>query len=80
MRLVLLTVVRPPKFIAPCGTKQVVQITSAKRRPLVTMLNIIFANSNTVPLVFIFPRVNFTEYMLNNAPLVAYDWHIRLAG
>ena len=44
-----MTVVKPPKVIAPCGTKQVGQATSAERGSLVTMLNSVCANGNTVP-------------------------------
>lgn len=64
----LMTVTKPPKVIAPTGVKQVGQVTSGERESLVTMLNFISANGNTVPPVFIFPRVFFKEYMLNNAP------------
>ena len=64
----LMTVTNPPKIIAPTGVKQVGQMTSGERGSLVTMLNFISADDNTVPPVFIFPRVFFKEYMLNNAP------------
>lgn len=64
----LLTVTDPPKIIAPCGSKQVAQISSGERGVLVTMLNFINATGNTVPPVFIFPRVHFKDYMLNGAP------------
>lgn len=64
----LMTVTKPPKVIAPTGVKQVGQVTSGERGSLVTMLNFISADGNTVPPVFIFPRVFFKEYMLNNAP------------
>lgn len=64
----LLTVTDAPKIIAPCGSKQVAQISSGERGTLVTMLNFISAIGNTVPPVFIFPRVHFKAYMLHGAP------------
>ena len=62
------TVHVPPKVIAEKGVKQVGQITSAERGVLVTMLCFISAAGNTLPPVFVFPRKNFRDYMLNNAP------------
>lgn len=64
----LMTVTKPPKVIAPTGVKQVGQVTSGERGSLVTMLNFISGDGNTVPPVFIFPRVIFKDYMLNDAP------------
>lgn len=65
----LMTVTKPPKVIAPTGVKQVGQVTSGERGSLVTMLNFISGDGNTVPPVFIFPRVIFKDYMLHDAPL-----------
>lgn len=64
----LSTVTDPPKVIAKCGTKQVVEITLGERGAFVTMLAFINAISNTVLPVFIFPRVHFKDFMLNSAP------------
>ncbi|XP_042912926.1 uncharacterized protein [Parasteatoda tepidariorum] len=64
----LSTVTECPKIIATKGTKQVGQITSAERGQLVTMLNFINAIGNTIPPVYVFPRVNFKNFMIENGP------------
>ncbi|XP_065645803.1 uncharacterized protein LOC136076256 [Hydra vulgaris] len=64
----LLTVTDPPKIISTCGTKRVCQAVSAERGSLVTMLAFVNAIGNTVPPVFIFPRVNYKGFMINGAP------------
>lgn len=63
------TVTKPPKVIAVRGSKQVGQVTSAERGDLVTGLFFISAAGNTVPPVFVFPRVHFQERMLKGAPI-----------
>ena len=63
------TVQAPNKVIASTGIKQVGQITSAERGVLVTMCACINAIGNTIPPIFIFPRVHFQEHLLNGAPL-----------
>lgn len=63
------TVHKPPKVISQRGLKQVGQVTSAERGQLVTMCNIISASGNSIPPAFVFPRVNFKEFMLNQAPI-----------
>lgn len=64
----LCTVTNPPKVIAERGSKQVAQASSAERGQLVTMLGFISASGNTVPPVFIFPRVRFKTFMLEDCP------------
>lgn len=63
------TVHKPPKVIAAKGKKQVGQATSGERGELVTVLFIINAIGNTIPPVFVFPRVKFKDYFLNGAPV-----------
>lgn len=62
------TVHKPPKVISIKGQKQVGQATSAERGQLVTMCNFVNAVGNTIPPVYIFPRVKFKTPMLNGAP------------
>ena len=57
------TIQTPDKVII----KQVGQITSAERGVLVTMCACINATGNTIPPIFIFPRVHFKEHVLNIA-------------
>lgn len=64
----LTTVHRPSKVVGQKGMKQVGQVTSGERGQLVTLCCFINAAGNTIPPVFIFPRVNFKPYMLNQAP------------
>ncbi|XP_047142247.1 uncharacterized protein LOC124816638 [Hydra vulgaris] len=65
----LSTVQRTQKVIALRGTKQVGQVTSAERGTLVTVCCGINALGNSIPPFFIFPRVIFKTYMLNDAPV-----------
>ncbi|XP_065643107.1 uncharacterized protein LOC136074694 [Hydra vulgaris] len=58
----LLTVTDPPKIISTRGTKRVCQAVLAERGSLVTMLAFVNAIGNTVPPVFISPRVNYKVY------------------
>lgn len=62
------TVQKPDKVIAPRGSKQVGQITSAERGTLVTVCCAVNAVGNTVPPFFVFPRIYFKEHMLIGAP------------
>lgn len=65
----LTTVTAPTNIIAERGIKQVGKVVSAERGQLVTMLGFINAIGNTIPPVFVFPRVNYKEFMLNGAPV-----------
>ncbi|XP_026315200.1 uncharacterized protein LOC113226693 [Hyposmocoma kahamanoa] len=65
----LTTVQRTRRVIAPKGTKQVGQATSAERGSLVTVCCGVNALGNFVPPYFIFPRVHFKSYMLHDAPI-----------
>lgn len=51
------TVLNTPKVLAPKTQKQVGQIVSAERGELVTFGGIISASGNTIPPLFVFPRV-----------------------
>lgn len=64
----LTTVTELPSIIAERGSKQVGQITSAERGQLVTMLAFVSASGNHVPPIFIFPRVRFKDFMLEDCP------------
>lgn len=55
----LTSVQTPEKVLAPKGTKQIGQVTSAERGELVTMCCAINAIGNAIPPFFVFPRVNF---------------------
>lgn len=58
----------PPKVIASRKLKQVGGITSTERGFNTTMLACINAVGNSIPPVFVFPRVNFKNHMLHGAP------------
>lgn len=44
-------------------------MTSGERGTLVTMIAAVSASGNSVPPLFVFPRVNFKPFMLNGAPV-----------
>ena len=54
--------------LAGKGVKQIGQISSAERGVTVTMCCCINAIDNSLPPVYIFPRVHFKSYMLKGAP------------
>ena len=62
------TVHVPPKILAPKGKKQIGGMTSAERGTNVTMIAAVNATGNSIPPLFVFPRVNFKPFMLNGAP------------
>ena len=62
------TVVKPSKILAEKGVKQIGRISSAERGVTVTMCCCINAIGNSLPPVYIFPRVHFKSYMLKGAP------------
>lgn len=62
------TVQKTSKVIAVKGEKQVGSITSGERGSNITMIGCINALGNSVPPMFIFPRVNFKQFMLHGAP------------
>lgn len=62
----------PPKVIASKKLKQVGGITSTERGFNTTVIACINAVGNSVPPVFLFPRVHFKNHMLNGAPPESY--------
>ncbi|KAG5864114.1 hypothetical protein JTB14_018087 [Gonioctena quinquepunctata] len=62
------TVLATPKVLAPRCQKQVEQIVSAERGELVTFGGIISASGNTIPPLFVFPRVHYKDNFLERAP------------
>lgn len=62
------TVNTPPKVIAARGEKQVGQVTSAERGEQVTVLCTVNAIGNSVPPVFIYPRVRYKDFFLKGTP------------
>ena len=62
------TVVKPGKVLAEKEVKQIGQISSAERAVTVTMCCCINAIGNSLPPVYIFPRLHFKSYMLKGAP------------
>lgn len=62
------TVLSSPRIVAKKGVKQVGQVTSAERGTSITMCGIISATGNSIPPVFIFPKANFKNNWLKDAP------------
>jgi len=62
------TVQRPSKVIARKGAKQIGALTSGERGQLVTVELAVNACGNTVPPMFVFPRVNFREHFIRDGP------------
>jgi hypothetical protein len=62
------TVLSPPRVIAKKGKNQVGQIASGERGENVTFVGIVSAAGNSIPPVFIFPRVNFKTHFMDGAP------------
>lgn len=62
------TVQRPNKIVAEKGVRQVGKVTSAERGQTVTMVLAVSAIGNSVPSMFVFPRVFFKDHFINNEP------------
>ncbi|XP_069685007.1 uncharacterized protein [Periplaneta americana] len=62
------TVQKPPKVIAEKGKKQVGRATSAEKGATVTMEVAVNAIGNSVPPLFIFPRVHFKPHFILQGP------------
>ena len=62
------TVVKPGKVLEEKRVKEIGRISSAERGVTVTMCCCINAIGNSLPPVYIFPRVYFKSYMLKGAP------------
>lgn len=62
------TVHIPPKILAQKGAKQIGTMTSGERGANVTIIAAVNGVGNTVPPLFVFPRVHLKEHMLKGAP------------
>ncbi|XP_063898723.1 uncharacterized protein LOC135119085 [Helicoverpa armigera] len=62
------TVLKPRKILAPKGSKQVASITSAERGTLVTVCVAVNAVGNSVPCMFVFPRIKYRDYFVRDGP------------
>ncbi|KAG5880093.1 hypothetical protein JTB14_011596 [Gonioctena quinquepunctata] len=62
------TVLSTPKVLAEKNQKQIGQLVSAERSELVTFGGIISASGNTIPPLFISPRVHFKDHFMAGAP------------
>ena len=71
------TVQKPNRILASKGKKQVGMIASAERGSLVTVCNVVSATGQALPPAFLFPRVNFKDYMLKGAPASSKGLAIR---
>jgi transposase len=63
------TVQKPLKVIARKGSKQVGSLTSGERGQLVTMELAVSASGNSIPPMFVFPRVNFKDHFIRDGPV-----------
>ena len=63
------TVHKPAKVLATTGANQVGAIVSAERGQLVTLCCAVNAVGNSVPPMFIFPRVNYRDNFVNGGPV-----------
>lgn len=62
------TVLPPSKIVASKGKKQIGSIASAERGTLVTVCLAVSATGNTIPPMFVFPRVNFRDHFITDGP------------
>jgi len=62
------TVQKPCKIISRKGIKQVGAMTSAERGSLVTLELAVSASGNSIPPMFVFPRVNFQDHFIRDGP------------
>lgn len=63
------TAQKPDRIIARRGFKQIGQLTSAERGTLVTLTVAVFASGNSIPPIFIFPKVNFRNHFIRDDPV-----------
>ncbi|KAJ0169944.1 hypothetical protein K1T71_014550 [Dendrolimus kikuchii] len=62
------TVQKPKKIVAQKGLKQVGSATSGERGTLITLAAAVNAIGNTIPPMFIFPRIRYSSLFLSNGP------------
>lgn len=65
----LTTVQKPSKVVTTKNAKQVGGITSAERGQLVTALCTINDVGNSIPPMFVFPRVRFHDHLIRDGPV-----------
>ncbi|KYM96896.1 Jerky-like protein [Cyphomyrmex costatus] len=63
------SVQRPDRVVAKKGSRQVGALTSAERGTLVTVTVAINAVGNSIPPMFIFPRIRYREHFVTNGPV-----------
>lgn len=63
------TVQKPDKVVARRGIRQVGAVTSAERGTLVTAAFAVNALGNTIPPLFIFPRVRYEDHFIRDGPV-----------
>ena len=59
---------RPIKVVTAKGKQNVGAIMSGKRDTYVIVATAVSASGNTVPSMFVFPRKNYKDYFVKNAP------------
>ena len=64
----VLTVQKPKKIVAGKGIKQVGSIVSAERGTLVTLEMAVNAFGNTIPPMFVFPRLKYKDLFIRDGP------------
>ena len=57
------------RVIAPTGIKQTGYVTSEERGGLLTMCACVNAFGNSIPPIFVFPRVHFRKFTLKDTPI-----------
>lgn len=63
------TVMKPVKVVTTTGKKQVSQAASAERGELVTFVGIVNAAGQSIPPVYVFPRVRNIDDFMHGAPI-----------
>lgn len=63
------TVMKPVKVVSATGKKQVSQAASGERGELVTFVGIISASGQSLPPVFVFPRIRNVKDFVTDAPV-----------
>ena len=63
------TVQKPAAIVAAKGAKQVGGMTSGERGQLVTVCAAVSATGNTVPPMFVFPRVHYHAWFIRDDPV-----------
>ena len=65
------TVQTPKQVLATKGSKQVGSVTSGERGELVTVVAAVNAIGNAIPIMLVFPRVNYKDHFLRGAPALS---------